>query len=389
MDKNNLIDHLSKQEGHIEFEIVSLSNFIGSVNKSFISTAHRTAYYNLIFITQGKGTHEIDFVEYPVKTNELMLISRNRVHRFRNCENLEGYIMRFSEGFLCELLSDESSCVKDLFKTSHLNPHLKDIDVYAPILKSSLNLMLDMHRSMNEVVDRNVIALSFKAFAKTINNIAFDEGPLSHQKSEMFVRFSDLVEENINTEKTVDGYAKMLHVSKKTVNVITRNAVDMSAKQYIIHQLTLKIKRKLSFDHKSINEIADELGFTEPSNMTRFFKKNAGMTPNEFRDMVRNKDDGWINSENIELDYVKKAIEENVYYIPSDVVVPLHKHQDLDEIFYCIKGSGYAVLEDREVMLNPGTAFIAPAGTMHSLRSDGELYVTAFRVPVIDERQHW
>lgn len=55
------------------------------------------------------------------------------------------------------------------------------------------------------------------------------------------------------------------------------------------------------------------------------------------------------------------------------------------KIFYCIKGSGFGVLEDGEIELSVGQAFIAPARTLHSLRSDGDLYVTAFLVPVVDK----
>jgi mannose-6-phosphate isomerase-like protein (cupin superfamily) len=48
---------------------------------------------------------------------------------------------------------------------------------------------------------------------------------------------------------------------------------------------------------------------------------------------------------------------------------------------------GFGVLEDDKVELNVGDAFIVPAGTLHSLRTDGELHVTATLVPVVDERQ--
>ena len=44
------------------------------------------------------------------------------------------------------------------------------------------------------------------------------------------------------------------------------------------------------------------------------------------------------------------------------------------------------VLEDKEVVLNVGDSFIVPGETMHSLRSDGDLYVTDFLVPVLGER---
>ncbi|MHC4290903.1 MAG: cupin domain-containing protein [Planctomycetota bacterium] len=82
----------------------------------------------------------------------------------------------------------------------------------------------------------------------------------------------------------------------------------------------------------------------------------------------------------MDLDAIKEAIVNNVYHIPSDKKVPLHKHDDKDEIFYCIKGSGFGVLEDSEVELTAGKAFIAPAGTLHSVRSDTEIYVCAFLV---------
>ena len=88
----------------------------------------------------------------------------------------------------------------------------------------------------------------------------------------------------------------------------------------------------------------------------------------------------------MDLNSIKESIVKNVYHIPSDKKVPLHKHAEQDEIFYCIKGSGFGVLEDSEVELNVGVSFTVPAGTMHSVRSDGDLYVTAFLVPVVDDR---
>lgn len=89
----------------------------------------------------------------------------------------------------------------------------------------------------------------------------------------------------------------------------------------------------------------------------------------------------------MDLDLIKEALKLDVYHIPSDKNVPLHKHDDLDEIFYCIKGSGFGVLKDSEVVMNVGDTFVVPAGVMHSLRSDDELYVTALLVPVVDGKK--
>jgi len=87
----------------------------------------------------------------------------------------------------------------------------------------------------------------------------------------------------------------------------------------------------------------------------------------------------------MDIEKVKNAIAVNVYRIPADRKVPLHSHADHDEIFYCMEGEGFGVLEDGEVELTVGKAFIVPAGVRHSMRSDGEIYVASFLVPAARE----
>ncbi|MBZ9688323.1 cupin domain-containing protein [Clostridium estertheticum] len=87
----------------------------------------------------------------------------------------------------------------------------------------------------------------------------------------------------------------------------------------------------------------------------------------------------------MDLENIKSSIVNNVYHIPSGKKVTLHKHPKHDEIFYCIKGEGFGVLENSEVELTFGKAFIVPAGVMHALRSDSNLYVTSFLIPVVEE----
>lgn len=83
----------------------------------------------------------------------------------------------------------------------------------------------------------------------------------------------------------------------------------------------------------------------------------------------------------MDLEVIKGSIATNVYHIPAGKNVALHKHPKHDEIFYCIKGEGFGVLEDSEVELKVGKAFIVPAGVMHALRSNNEMYVTSFLIP--------
>ena len=86
----------------------------------------------------------------------------------------------------------------------------------------------------------------------------------------------------------------------------------------------------------------------------------------------------------MDLQLFKDNIVVKVYHIDSNKKVPLHKHPKHDEVFYCIKGKGFGVLEGSKVELTVGTAFIVPAGTLHSMESDSNIYVSSFLIPVAD-----
>ena len=80
---------------------------------------------------------------------------------------------------------------------------------------------------------------------------------------------------------------------------------------------------------------------------------------------------------------IKEAIVKNVYHIEAAKKVSLHKHDKSDELFYCIAGSGFGVLKDEEIELTVGKVFTVPAGTMHALRTDQDLYVCSFLIPLV------
>lgn len=365
------------------FKMSKIEKFIDNTSKDVVKLPYRTSNYILIYITKGKGIHEVDYVSYPLKANEVMLITRNRMHAFKEYESLEGYMISFTEGFLCEMFSEPKSSVKKLYEQSLLTPHIKSLDVHENMLNNMLLVLMDGCRDDYHVMDQMVVASVFNAFVQFLMNIKMQNGTRDNGQNEKLLEFTKLINEHLVEEKTVEGFARMMHTTKKTLNLLTRRTLDMSAKQYIDQQLLTIIKRKLSFEEISINEIAYALGFSEPSNLTRFFKQHVGVSPKVFRQEVRRNSTGWAEAESIEVEAVKGAIESNVYYIAPNALVPLHKHEDLDEVFYCIKGNGYAVLENEERLLNEGTTFVAHSDEHHSLRSEEGMYVVSSLIPII------
>jgi len=194
MNKVEQLKFINKKKKDKGFEIISLKSFFESANSSSIKKQFRTDFYNLIFITEGKCIHEIDFSEYTLRAGEILIVSKNRVHRYSEFDNLEGYLIMFTESFLCEFLSSHKSEVKDLFKQSYLNPHVKFADLYVSTLTKLFDVIHDMYTNTDGVLNYEVIASAFRTVALLIFNISLGEDTSKQKKNEIFIQFTELVE---------------------------------------------------------------------------------------------------------------------------------------------------------------------------------------------------
>jgi len=87
----------------------------------------------------------------------------------------------------------------------------------------------------------------------------------------------------------------------------------------------------------------------------------------------------------MDLDSFKSEIITNVYHIDAQREIPMHNHPKYDEVFYCIKGEGLGVLEDMEVQLEPGRTFIVPAGIIHTVKTNRDMFVCSFQIPPVED----
>jgi mannose-6-phosphate isomerase-like protein (cupin superfamily) len=87
----------------------------------------------------------------------------------------------------------------------------------------------------------------------------------------------------------------------------------------------------------------------------------------------------------MDIDKIKAGIVTNVYHITADKKIALHNHVRHDELFYCLKGDGFGVLNNEETEITEGDVIVVPSGVMHSLRTNGHLIVSSFLVPALTE----
>ncbi|MCD8186501.1 MAG: helix-turn-helix domain-containing protein [Rikenellaceae bacterium] len=79
----------------------------------------------------------------------------------------------------------------------------------------------------------------------------------------------------------------MLGVNEKTLSKEVKALTGKTPKVYIDSRIILEAKRLLSYSNLSAKMIGFELGFDEPTNFTKYFRKHTGTTPARFRDSAK------------------------------------------------------------------------------------------------------
>jgi AraC-like DNA-binding protein len=78
-----------------------------------------------------------------------------------------------------------------------------------------------------------------------------------------------------------------MNLSPKHLNEICKKGLNKTVGDLIQARLMLEVKRLLAYSPKNISEIAHELNFSDTSYFIRFFKRNTGFTPEQFREQIR------------------------------------------------------------------------------------------------------
>lgn len=104
------------------------------------------------------------------------------------------------------------------------------------------------------------------------------------RKQQLCHRFMQLVREHGSQQHQVPFYAAHLCITPRYLyEATTQYLGGKSPKQLIDEQLTAETKVLLNDPTLSVTEIAVRLNFTDQSTLTRFFKKQTGLSPRDYR----------------------------------------------------------------------------------------------------------
>ncbi|MGN0357676.1 MAG: AraC family transcriptional regulator [Blautia sp.] len=273
----------------IQFELLWMPEFFDA-NGGHPFKAHLHGFYQILWFKKGTGVHYVDFKEYPVCNNTLFFISPGQIHHFDKQNRSEGVILHFNESFLSDEGTSENVFLKyNVFNAFDTVPYYHISDEDAKRLEIMIRGMEYEIGNKELFAHKDYLKYLVKLFLIEVQRVGRKDTEiplsLSSSSNRTFVRFRQMLEHHYKQIHTVKEYASHLNVSLKTLTNSVYGSAHTTPLKIINDRIVLEAKRQLIYSDLKIKEIAFLLGFEDPSYFVKFFKRQTGMLPAEFRDI--------------------------------------------------------------------------------------------------------
>ncbi|MGB0861473.1 MAG: AraC family ligand binding domain-containing protein, partial [Saprospiraceae bacterium] len=260
-----------KDYEEVGFEIRHLSDFFNTVLVEQRKQPHRVKFYAILFITEGKGEHLIDFKKYPYQEKDIIFIGKDQVHAWQNIDAVNGFVLFFTGDFLHQ----NQIQFKDL---SYSYPY--NSLIYKPILSlqegkqydtfhALVKYLYQEYHSPNSHEQQEILQCLLRTFIlKTKSQSQFKHKSLDIPSSDkaLFIQFQKILDEKLAVSRNAKDYCEWLNISYQKLNKICKTFTKKSIKGFIDETLILKTKKELSNRGITISEVAYQFGFDEVTN---------------------------------------------------------------------------------------------------------------------------
>jgi len=265
-----------------EFEIIDF-DFLFNEFSDEIKKPHRAEFYQIFWFQEGSPTHIVDFKPIKVNHNSLLFINKNSVQLFDTKSKFKGKAILFTDNFFCRTRLDTQFLKSTILFNDLLS--VAQINISNSIIETIFKQFETEIKNPKDEYQAEIIRNDLRNFLLHSERERKKQGFVELEKDtnlEFALIFKDLLESNFIQHKNVGFYANKMNISTKRLNQTTSKIFGKSPKNIIDDRVLLECKRLLVHTNNSVKEIAYSLGFEEPTNFIKYFKKHTNQTPNSF-----------------------------------------------------------------------------------------------------------
>jgi AraC family transcriptional regulator, transcriptional activator of pobA len=250
----------------------------------YLKKSQRFDFHAFIFITEGSGSHIIDFIEYTLKPGRCFYISYGQIHAWKSLKSVKGYILLFTDDFYNIIYTGN-----DLIKSDRI---LASLSVFSDIPKNSTaqwnTFFNEIEVEFNDKASewRLIICLLLKALAlriKRLNKAVLPGNDTFKSSYDIVMQYKEMINEYFISHKAPKEYAGMLNITPNYLGSVCKMITGKPAGELIKARIILEAKRLIIHTQLTISEITHQLGFTNKSHFGKYFKNYTKLSPDQFR----------------------------------------------------------------------------------------------------------
>lgn len=249
------------------------------------SGVYSTDFFEILVFKKGTGTLVLNQQQITLSENSLIFISPFQKRQWKlEPNNLDFTVLAFQEDFLNDFFVDKLFTYRLLYFYQleyplNMSVTKEDIAKYCELLTEVKTELVTPKTDSVHIIRSLIYYLLQK-----INRQYAEKNQLSLEKTEgnYAFQFKQLLETHIKQEQRIDFYTEKLHISRITLNKAVKTRFNVTATHLLKQRLLFEIKNYLIYSGLSVSEIANELNFSEPNHLMRFFKTQTRMTTTDF-----------------------------------------------------------------------------------------------------------
>jgi AraC family transcriptional regulator, transcriptional activator of pobA len=251
--------------------------------------AHRHRnLFQILLIERGGGTMTFDAATLSFAAPAAILVPAAIAHGFRfEPKVTDGWVLSFTEDAAGALADQSGEALARLraLATAPIVPIGDDTErTRLSKLCAELNEEHSLAREGYRLAMRGLLVLIAVGAARLAASRARTGSVTLAPADATVAQLRNLVDEFFRKERLLGFYAEKLGMTVDRLNDHVKRATGVTAGHLIRQRVLTEAKRQLVFTAQPIHDIAEELAFADASHFARFFRKQTGAAPHEFRD---------------------------------------------------------------------------------------------------------
>jgi AraC-like DNA-binding protein len=259
--------------------------------QQFPKTTRKNNFFELIYVVSGTGIQIINNNQFQYRSGNLFLVTPKDIHSFEILTPTKFFFLRFNEYYIKtnsqKRMQETVQRMEYILQNASHRPgcilkNTVDKPLIASLIESVINEQTNQqiyHQKITEQIVNAIITIVARNIAlKLPKNIEEATG-------EVVLEILHYIQENIYNPKQLKAniISEHFNISLNYFGKYFKKQTGETLQEYISNYKLRLIEARLLNTDMRINEIADELHFSDESHLNKVFRKHKGINPSEFR----------------------------------------------------------------------------------------------------------